>query len=122
MIIDRPLNGIPAPFVYTDNLRASSILTELLVQKGHQSIGLITAATSEAISLEERYMGYAQMMKSHGLMEMVPLVLPMVSGLGMFGEGPRDDGRQQDAIAQWLEQHPDVTAVIGTEYGIAENG
>ena len=120
VIIDRPLAGIPAPCVYTDNLKASSVLTELLIQKGHQSIGLITPATHEAISLEERHMGYVQVMKSHGLMEMEPLVLPMASRLGMFGENPRDDGQQQDVIGQWLQNNPGVTAVIGTEYGIAE--
>ena len=64
VIIDRPLAGIPAPCVYTDNLKASAMLTELLVQKGHQSIGFFTPATSEAISLEERHMGYVQTMKS----------------------------------------------------------
>ena len=120
VIIDRPLNGIPAPCVYTDNLKASSALTELLVQKGHQSIGFFTPATSEAISLEERHMGYVQVMKSHGLHELEPLVLHMESRLGMFGEGPRDDNKQQEAIRKWLERNPDVTAVIGTEYGIAE--
>ncbi len=120
VIIDRPLNGIPAPCVYTDNLKASSALTELLVQKGHQSIGFFTPATSEAISLEERQMGYVQVMKSHGLHELEPLVLHMESRLGMFGEGPRDDNKQQEAIRKWLERNPEVTAVIGTEYGIAE--
>ncbi len=120
VIIDRPLNGIPAPCVYTDNLRASSTLTELLVQKGHQSIGFFTAAPYEAISLEERHMGYVQAMKSHGLMELEPLILPMASRLGMFGEGARDDIIQQEAIYQWLQMNPGVTAIIGTEYGIAE--
>jgi len=120
VIIDRPLAGIPAPCVYTDNLKASSTLTELLVQKGHQSIGFFTAATYEAISLEERHMGYVYVMKSHGLTEMEPLVLPMVSRLGMFGEGVRDDNQQQEAIFMWLKKNPGVTSVIGTEYGIAE--
>lgn len=120
VIIDRPLNGIPAPCVYTDNLKASSILTELLVQKGHQSIGFITPATYEAISLEERHMGYVQVMKSHGLIEMEPLVLPVENRLGMFGESPKDDSRHQEAIRKWLEKNPFVSAVIGTEYGIAE--
>jgi DNA-binding LacI/PurR family transcriptional regulator len=120
VIIDRPLAGIPAPCVYTDNLKASSTLTELLVQKGHQSIGFFTPATYEAISLEERHMGYVQVMKSHGLHELEPLVLPLANRLGMFGEGPRDDLKQQEAIYNWLEKNPSVTAVIGTEYGIAE--
>jgi GntR family transcriptional regulator, arabinose operon transcriptional repressor len=120
VIIDRPLAGIPAPCVYTDNLKASSALTELLVQKGHQSIGFFTPATYEAISLEERHMGYVQVMKSHGLHELEPLVLPVANRLGMFGEGPRDDIKQQEAIHKWLEKNPSVSAVIGTEYGIAE--
>jgi DNA-binding LacI/PurR family transcriptional regulator len=120
VIIDRPLNGIPAPCVYTDNLKASSALTELLVQKGHQSIGFFTPATYEAISLEERHMGYVQVMKSHGLIEMEPLVLPVENRLGMFGESPKDDAKHQEAIRRWLEKNPNVTAVIGTEYGIAE--
>ena len=120
VIIDRPLNGIPAPCVYTDNLRASSALTELLIQKGHQSIGFFTPATYEAISLEERHMGYVQVMKSHGLIEMEPLVLPVENRLGMFGENPKDDTKHQEAIRRWLEKNPGVTAVIGTEYGIAE--
>ncbi len=120
VIIDRPLAGIPAPCVYTDNLKASSTLTELLVQKGHQSIGFFTPATSEAISLEERHMGYVQTMKSHGLIALEPLVLPMASRLGMFEQGERNDSIQQTAIYQWLQANPYVTAIIGTEYGIAE--
>lgn len=120
VIIDRPLAGIPAPSVYTDNLSAAGKLTETLIAKGHQNIGFFTAALNEASSLEERHAGYVQALKDHGLAELAPLALPRISRMGMFGESPQEEPQEPAAISAWLHSHPEVTAVIASEYGLAK--
>ncbi len=119
VIIDRPMAGIPAPSVYTDNLSAARELTEMLITKGHKNIGFFTPTTNEAISLEERHAGYVQAMKAHGLVELPPLVLPEISRMGLF-ESPQEEPQEPAAIFAWLKSHPDVTAVVTSEYGLAK--
>ncbi|HML45441.1 MAG TPA: substrate-binding domain-containing protein, partial [Clostridia bacterium] len=70
VLIDRPLAGIPAPSVYSDNVGGARKLTELLLQKGHTNIAYASTDTSETISLEDRYDGYVQTMRSHGLQDL----------------------------------------------------
>lgn len=120
VLIDRPLNGIPAPCVCSNNEEGARLLTEHLLSRGHQDIVYVTTNVAEAISLEERYQGYVKAMRQNGLEPRLPKVLPE---LARFSQGARDagggEGEPENALLAWLMAHEEVTAIICAEYGIA---
>lgn len=120
VLIDRPLNGIPAPVVCSDNYAGSRLLTEHLAHKGHHNIVYITTSISEATSLVDRYRGYERAMQELGLEVHRPLVMPELFRFGPVDEStPHAQSQGQDFLCQWLKDNPHVTAIIGSEYGVA---
>lgn len=119
-LIDRALNGIPAPCVCSDHQQGARLITDHLVAKGHRDIVYITTSLASATSLEERYTGYEKAMQQHNLTPHRPLVMPE-----LFRFGPADAStaiaQQQgrDFLKSWLTENPQVTALIGSEYGVA---
>ena len=122
VLIDRPLHGIPAPCVYSDNRSGARDLTSALIDLGHVNICYISTDINEAISLEDRHTGYVQTMRSHGLTELPPLILPKLTrfeiSTSRVSSVPMEPA-EQAVISQWLSENRDITAVIGSEYGVA---
>lgn len=119
-VIDRPLHGIPAPGIYSDNEKAADELTTHLIDQGYQNIAYITGDMKEAISLEDRYIGYEKAMLRAGLEARVPVVVPGISRFGPFENDIAEQRRQEERyVRRWLSENPQVDAVIGSEYGIA---
>ena len=120
VLIDRPLNGIPAPSVYSDNEDGAYQLAQFLISKGHRNIVYISTNIAEAISLEDRFRGYERAMVQNGLKAQLPVVIPRLARFGLnSGKIPEEHMEKEDFICRWLTEHPEVTAVIGSEYGIA---
>ena len=120
VLIDRPLNGIPAPSVYSDNKAGAHELAQYLINKGHRNIVYISTDLTEAISLEDRFRGYEKAMTQNGLKAQLPVVIPRLDRFGLnAGKIPDEHTEKEDFICRWLTEHPEVTAVIGSEYGIA---
>lgn len=118
-VIDRPLYGIPAPGIYSDNRAAGELLTGHLIDQGCKNIAYVTGDMKEAVSLEERYLGYEQAMFRAGLEARPPVTLPRVARFDHAG-GLFDSRRQEERhFTAWLLEHPEIDAVIGSEYGIA---
>ncbi len=119
-VIDRPLHGIPAPGIYSDNEKAADELTAHLIDQGYQNIAYITGDMKEAISLEDRYIGYEKAMLRAGLEARVPVVVPGISRFGPFENDIAEQRREEERyVRRWLSENPQVDAVIGSEYGIA---
>ncbi len=122
VLLDRPLHGIPAPSVTSDNTVGARKLTELLIGQGHQHIGFISTDFSEAISLENRRNGYLQALRSRNLADCPPLILPKLvrfeSAAHLATAAPIAPA-EQHTIAAWLQENPHITAVVGSEYGVA---
>ncbi len=119
-VIDRPLYGIPAPCIYTDNRAAGDLLCTHLIEQGCRSIAYVTADMSEAVSLEERYLGYEQAMLRAGLESARPVILPRIARFEHSSEASVLQRHEEEAfLTDWLRQNPGVEAIIGSEYGIA---
>ena len=119
-VIDRPLHGIPAPGIYSDNEQAADELTAHLIGQGYQNIAYVTADMKEAISLEDRYIGYEKAMLRAGLEAKAPVVVPRISRFGPYEQNIAEDRRQEERhFRDWLSENPQIDAVIGSEYGIA---
>ena len=120
VLIDRPLHGIPAPSIYTDNEAACAMLTRNLIENGYAGIAYVTTDTSEAISLEERYTGYKKAMMEAGLNVLPPVIIPKLARFGLTKDSITAEGPDQgDFLLHWLERSPGITGVIGSEYGVA---
>ena len=120
VLIDRPLSGIPAPSVYSDNEEGAHELAQLLISKGHKNIVHISTDIAEAISLEDRYRGYEKAMLQNGLKAHPPVIIPRLARFGLnTGKQQDEHVEKEDYICRWLSEHNEVTAVIGSEYGIA---
>lgn len=119
-VIDRPLHGIPAPCIYSDNQAAADILTAHLIGRGCRNIAYITADMKEAVSLEDRFIGYEQAMFRAGLEPRPPVVVPKLFRFGPSDQGStRERQEEEDYLTRWLQDNPRIDAVMGSEYGIA---
>lgn len=119
-VIDRPLYGIPAPGIYSDNRAAADLLTGHLIAEGCRHIAYVTADMKEAVSLEERYLGYEQAMFRGGLDARQPVIVPRISRFDPAGgDSLKDRAEEERFFTDWLQSNPGVDAVIGSEYGIA---
>jgi len=65
VVIGKPLNNYRVGFVDNDNIGASFLATNYLIQKGHRQIGLIVGALGLVVSLD-RLEGYKKAIKSAG--------------------------------------------------------
>lgn len=122
VLIDRPLHGIPAPSIYSDNAAGARLLTQTLIDKGHRNIGYISTDINEAISLEDRQGGYISAMRANGLTELPSLILPKLTRFEISTNRiatNTQEPEEQVIITKWLAEHPEITAVIGSEYGMA---
>lgn len=60
VLIDRYLKGIETAAVYSDNYQGAYALTKVLLDEGHQKIGLFTSPHYHTVTVEERIKGYEQ--------------------------------------------------------------
>lgn len=58
VLVDRKMHGIPIPCITTNNYAASRELTNLLIQRGHKSLGFVTHSSTNTSSIKERYEGF----------------------------------------------------------------
>ncbi len=120
VLLDRPLVGVPAASVHSDNFSGSKNLVEHLLGHGHRNIGFITAHIEEALSLEDRYQGYVKTMEKNHLFPLAPLVISSLSRhVGWYPEAKNDFLKTIEEIKAFILQHPSTTAFICAEYPIA---
>lgn len=118
VLVDRNLTKIPVPYVSTDHRAAAVDLTEHLIALGHQHIGFLSPDISGTVPLEERFAGYTRSLEQHGMSpvdsQWRPLGLPTGSLLKSVDPQPI-----YDVLRTYLLKHPDMTAVVVTEYQYA---
>lgn len=120
VLIDRPLHGIPAPSIHSDNEAAGEMLTNHLIQNNYRHIAYLSTDTSEAISLEERYTGYQNAMLAAGLDALPPVIIPKLARFGLTRDNTDSKCMyDEESLMDWLGGNPRVDAVIGSEYGVA---
>lgn len=119
VFIDRLLSGVPAPFVGTNNLGAAEMLTAYLLDMGHRSIAIVTPPAAESISLRDRIDGFRMAYQKRGIEQDRNLFFDNIRST--IPSHDTNENSQNDAqrIELFLKEHPEVTAVIATEYSIA---
>lgn len=121
VFLDRYLEGLPVPFVGTDNKKAIQELITCLFHEGYRKMALFTAMAVDAVSLEKRIEGFEEMRmqsKVEGqtwegfLLDTIRSTIPdLKSQQGMEAD--------EEKIEAFLREHRDLDAVIAAEFDIA---
>lgn len=116
VIVDRTLPGTPVSTVTSDNVNGGRLAAEHLFELGHTQLALVTSANPVS-TLDARRRGvvdahaarHVRLAPEHVLTE----VGPIVPG------SPVASGGDIERIATFLNDHPEVTGCVTSEYGIA---
>lgn len=114
VLVDKKLSGIPVPSVRTDNSAATAALVRHLYEHGSRRIGLLSVEAADTTSLAERAEGFQEQIARLGLEE-YPACFVTMSKDFVSNE---PDGEIVQAIRAYFAAHPDIDAVVCTEYGL----
>jgi GntR family transcriptional regulator of arabinose operon len=117
VLVDKHLDKIPIPYVSTDNRTAAYELTKHLIDLGHRKIGFISPGVTATTTLEERFAGYLMALEDHNIPYDYTLNLSSLPTGGGVNRPQEQDVYQ--AIRRYLTDHPELTAVLTTEYVFA---
>ena len=124
VMIDRTMSGIDAPFVGVDNEKLSRIAVSKLIDYGHSNICLMALEDDHSSSLKERMRGFMEAFADNSLPTKRDLWLTNISDnakkKGLSSSDPFAHETYVDAIAIHLQQHPEITAIFGTEYSVSK--
>lgn len=120
--MDRYMRGIPARAVYTNNTEAAREMTEYLMDLGHRQIAYVSPSPDSTSSIEDRIQGYMLAHAARGLGTAPDLLFHGVSStLTLKATEYYEKMFAQDlaALRTFVGDHPEVTAYLACEYGIA---
>ena len=119
VLADRALNGIPTCAVTTDNHAAALELTGTLLAMGHEHLAFVSAPVNNTTSLEDRLEGFRGAFAHHGRSENTQHVLTTLRRTPNMPSISGDTDADRKAIAQLLDEHPEITAFVAAEYQLA---
>jgi GntR family transcriptional regulator of arabinose operon len=67
VLIDRYFTELPSSYVGVDNIAATYNIVNYLVALGHREIGFVMAPDPNTTSIKERYTGYRDALRHHGI-------------------------------------------------------
>ncbi len=113
VLVDRHLSGIPVSAVHTDNVAAARALTTQLLDQGHQHIAFVSPPPVNTSSIEDRLEGFRSAFQGRGqAYELTDLRSTLPGSM----ESVQGD---IDAIRQFRDRFPEVTAYVACEYNLA---
>jgi DNA-binding LacI/PurR family transcriptional regulator len=116
VILDRVYEGVPVSTVCSDNVDASRQLTEHLFELGHERIGLVSS-DSHVSTLQDRRDGFVMAHATKHVPHDDATVFASVHSTIPGSDTSPDEDTER--LVGYLRDHPDVTAVVATEYNIA---
>lgn len=120
VMIDRNMQGINVPFVGVDNRELSRLAAGKLLEQGHQNIALISLHDEATSTIGERIYGFVDAhVDGMSVVDKNLWLVGMDKQLESRGLSLEDAGAYEvyvEAIMYHLRAHPEITAVLGTEY------
>lgn len=118
VIIDKQMQGMPLPYVMSDNVSGAVTLTNHLLDLGHTHIAFMSTPISGTSSLQMRFDGYSQALGERGQVCSPEYRFDAIQ----FEEVEEEyDSLQISRISEFLMEHPQVTAVFAARYKVAEH-
>ena len=115
VILDRVFDGVPVATVCSDNVAAGQTATEYLFSLGHEHVGLVSS-DSTVSTLRDRRDGYVKAHAMHHIPQLDELVFDLVHSTTPGSTASPDE--DVDHLEAYLRDHPEVTAIVATEYNI----
>jgi LacI family transcriptional regulator len=103
VVIDRKLENVSAPGVFSENEEGAYKATAYLLEQGHRRIGIILGLP-DVSAINERFQGYQRALADHGLEE----------GPGLIAYGRSQVAGGKEACLALLRQESPPTAVFAT--------
>ncbi len=124
VLVDRYLTGIPSSAVCINNKMAAIELTNYMLEIGHKHIAYLSPPTGGTSSLEDRIMGFHMAMAEKGVRIKPDTILQnMRSTLQGYSNinlrKLRIDENDRNEIRKLIQNNPEVTAFITSEYLVA---
>lgn len=116
VLVDKQLQGIPLPYVVTDNVGGARALTDHLLDHGHRNIAFFSPPWEGTSSLSERLYGFQQACHARNLQVPTEYLVKTVSHCEELSQ---DEAMQVDRIEQFICEHKDVTAVLAADDQLA---
>jgi len=117
--VDRCLNGIPLPFVGTDNIRASIMATDYVLKLGHTDIAILSPPLDNTSTIEERIEGFIKSHAEHGVgIDRTIWLTNLISTLP--GKNTEENVLAEiEKIKDLLTNNPQISCLFAVEYNIA---
>lgn len=119
VLADRALNGIAACAVMTDNRTAALELTQTLLAMGHEHFAFVSAQVNNTTSLEDRLEGFRSAFAHRSPSGKPQHILTTLRSTPNMPSVSGDTEADRQAIAQLLDEHPEITAFVAAEYQFA---
>jgi GntR family transcriptional regulator, arabinose operon transcriptional repressor len=119
VVVDRPLRGVGACAVHTDNVQAARELTTYLLDQGHNEVAFLSPPPTHTSSIEDRLSGYLEASAQRG---QTPARQHVMTTLYSTLPGPfaaAQIASDEAAIRQFLDERPQLRAFVACEYNIA---
>lgn len=101
VLVDRKINDLSMPFVGTNNFKEAYNLTEYLIKKGHEKIGVLTGKLNTSTG-KERLEGFKMAMGNYGL---------SVKENWIFN-GDFDDTQAYEVLSHYLRNNKDLPTAL----------
>ena len=124
VMVDRYLSGLDVPFVGIDNEAVAKDAVTKMLDLGHRDIMILISLNNNSYTQRLRLSGYLNAHMAKGVPVRQDLVLVdldkerIMSGLSGSDEGTFVT--LVDSITEKLAAHPEVTAVLSTEYRLSQ--
>lgn len=116
VLIDKNLEGIPVPAVYTDNDKCAGLLVDHLVDRGYKDIGLVTSKGSGISSITERKKGFYKRISDNGLKAHEECDVELkVDAICL--EGNSIEEHNINIISEYLKNNPFIDSLVCLESG-----
>ena len=114
VLIDKNLDGIPVPAVYTDNDQCSLILVNHLVDRGYKDIGLVASPSNGISSIKERRRGFYEGIAANSLTIHEECIVKLKVD-AICGTGKLIAEQNVKIISRYLNDHPALDSLVCLE-------
>lgn len=119
VLVDRYLKGIPACCVYTDNRTACKVLTQHLIELGHEQIAFVSPPSEHTSTIEDRLLGYMQAFHEKGIgLNAQHILSGLRSPLPNTSFKEAQVSEDKESLRRWIADHPELTAFVASEYNV----
>lgn len=119
VVVDRPLRGVGACAVHTDNAQAARELTTYLLDRGHDEVAFVSPPPTHTSSIEDRLRGYQRALAQRGQAPARQHVLTTQYSTLPGSFAAAQIASDEAAIRQFLDERPQLRAFVACEYTIA---